>query len=387
MGTPTTRPLKAAIFDPYLNSLGGGERYCLTVAEILLELGWQVDLLWSGDPRLIAQAQEAFSLDLSRLQVNPSPIFGRPQDFSPIANATDLQISPKIFAKPQNLWQRFHYLRRYDLLFYLSDGSLPFLFAQKNLLHLQVPLPNQPTLWQKTLNRVKLIFINQIIYNSRFTLNHTPYLPQSKALILYPPVDVAKFAPAKKQNLILSVGRFDDILNIKRQDILIEAFKQLHSQNWRLVLAGNSLQKPELNHYLTTLKNQARGYPIEFLVGPKFDDLQKLYSQAKIYWHAAGYQIDENLHPQLTEHFGISVVEAMASAAVPLVTARGGLPEIVQDGVSGYLWDNLSTLVSQTQKLLDSPSLVTKISQESVKTAQNFSKDHFKNSFLRSLSL
>ena len=30
---------RAAIYDPYLDTLGGGERYCLTVAEILLIAG------------------------------------------------------------------------------------------------------------------------------------------------------------------------------------------------------------------------------------------------------------------------------------------------------------------------------------------------------------
>jgi len=43
--------MRAAIYDPYLDTLGGGERYCLTVAEILLKNGWQVDLFWSGPKR------------------------------------------------------------------------------------------------------------------------------------------------------------------------------------------------------------------------------------------------------------------------------------------------------------------------------------------------
>ena len=30
---------QAAIYDPYLDTLGGGERYCLTIAEILLKKG------------------------------------------------------------------------------------------------------------------------------------------------------------------------------------------------------------------------------------------------------------------------------------------------------------------------------------------------------------
>ena len=55
---------KAAIYDPYLDTLGGGERYCLTVAEILLKNGYKVDIFWSGDKTLIEKAEKRFSLDL-----------------------------------------------------------------------------------------------------------------------------------------------------------------------------------------------------------------------------------------------------------------------------------------------------------------------------------
>jgi len=35
---------KAALFDPYLDTLGGGERYMMTVAYHLLRLGFQTDV-------------------------------------------------------------------------------------------------------------------------------------------------------------------------------------------------------------------------------------------------------------------------------------------------------------------------------------------------------
>ena len=55
---------RVAIYDPYLDTLGGGERYCLTVAEILLKNNYQVDLFWSGDKTLIEKAEKRFSLNL-----------------------------------------------------------------------------------------------------------------------------------------------------------------------------------------------------------------------------------------------------------------------------------------------------------------------------------
>jgi len=60
---------KAAIYDPYLDTLGGGERYCLTVAEILSKNGYHVDLLWDKDSDILTKAETRFSLDLSSVKI------------------------------------------------------------------------------------------------------------------------------------------------------------------------------------------------------------------------------------------------------------------------------------------------------------------------------
>ena len=52
--------------------------------------------------------------------------------------------------------------------------------------------------------------------------------------------------------------------------------------------------------------------------------LKSLYQTAKIFWHAKGMDVDEHLHPDLTEHFGMTTVEAMAGGCVPVVINKGG---------------------------------------------------------------
>ena len=49
--------MKAAIFDPYLDTLGGGERYCLAFAEVLVGKGWEVDVEWK-DPSVKEKFKE-----------------------------------------------------------------------------------------------------------------------------------------------------------------------------------------------------------------------------------------------------------------------------------------------------------------------------------------
>ncbi|KKQ64504.1 MAG: hypothetical protein US85_C0008G0033 [Candidatus Shapirobacteria bacterium GW2011_GWF1_38_23] len=67
--------LKAAIYDPYLDTLGGGERYCLTVGEILLNHNYQVDLFWSGNQEIVSLAEKRFNLKLEGIKCVPD-IFG-----------------------------------------------------------------------------------------------------------------------------------------------------------------------------------------------------------------------------------------------------------------------------------------------------------------------
>lgn len=385
---------RVAIYDPYLDTLGGGERYCLTVAEILLKKGFHVDLFWSGDKTLIEKAEKRFSLNLTDLKIVPDIFEIKPHQLELMEESrifskfiTKVLDPKKIKIKLKKTYQKFKTTNQYDIIFYLSDGSIPFLFAKKNFLHIQVPFTKTPNYLNSILEKPKLKLISNVICNSQFTSRFQTGDLKNKTLVLYPPVDVDKFKIAPhKENIILSVGRFDNILNAKKQDVLIDAFASLvknhNLSDWKLVLAGGSLLDPNKNVYLKCLFEKAKDLPVSFLINPPFAELQKIYSESKIYWHAAGFDVDENVHPENTEHFGITIVEAMASGLVPVVIAKGGIPEIVENGVNGYLWENLDELVKKTKKLIDDPESLKLMSQQSIINCRSFSKENFEKRLL-----
>ena len=385
---------RAAIYDPYLDTLGGGERYCLTVAEILLKNHYQVDLFWSGDSSLISKAETRFSLDLSKLNIVSDIYQVKPQKLAMIeenenfVNSVSHLVNPqKINFKFKQIFQKISNNRQYDVIFYLSDGSLPFLFGKKNFLHVQVPLIKKDSKLDDILGQVKNRLYTNIICNSQFTAKFQKKISNQKVLVLYPPVDVDKFdSHQTKENIILSVGRFDNILNAKKQDVLIDAFRSLvvreKIDNWKLVLIGGSLLEPKNNSYLQYLEKKATNLPVEFIVNPPFNILREQYSKSKIYWHAAGYDVDENIHPENTEHFGITVVEAMASGLVPVVISKGGIPEIVDNGVNGFLWQTTDELILKTLNLIKNPDTLKLMSQQSLINCQQFSKDNFEKKLL-----
>lgn len=374
----------AAIYDPYLDTLGGGERYCLTVAELLIKNGWAVDLFWSGDRNIIEKASARFSLVLKGLKIQPD-IFLQPEKHLACTEDTNIHSSVKtptnISKSLKNISYRKKATRHYDVLFYLSDGSIPLLFSKKNFLHIQAPLIENHTL----ANKFKLSRINKCICNSNFTASFYKKYPSYKTVVIYPPVDVDKFINKQsKDNVILSVGRFDNILNSKKQDILIQAFKEIYHQNkqWKLILAGGSMVSETKNNYLNHLKYLSKNFPIELIINPSFTELTHLYQKSKIYWHAAGYGVDQVLHPEFTEHFGISVVEAMAAGCVPLVVNKGGLPEIVVSKQNGYIWENIEQLTSKTQLLINNSDLLKGLSIRAVLDSSKFSKKHFEKHLL-----
>ena len=78
--------------------------------------------------------------------------------------------------------------------------------------------------------------------------------------------------------------------------------------------------------------------------------------------------------PSKSESFGLSALEAL-SCSVPVVgTKNGGLPEVVQDGLCGYLIDpdDVSAIADAALRILSSSALLSNMSSNSRKRALLF---------------
>ncbi len=348
--------MKVAIYSPYLDTLGGGERYMMTIAQILSD-GHLVDVLLDSHlnsfniDKLKKDLEGRFNLSLLKVNFKKAPL-----------------------GKNSSFFRRLFFLKDYDLFFYLTDGSIFIPTAKKNILHIQTPLAGQPakSLW----GRVKLIGWNLIIYNSKFTEEAAKKSWPKDSVVIYPPVDVDSIKPLEKKKYILSVGRFFGYLHYKKQNVLIDVFKKIHKEKkltgWSLHLAGSAAEGD--NDYIDKLKKNAKGVPINFYPNLSYTELIKLYGQSSIYWHAAGY--DES-DPTKMEHFGITTVEAMAGGCVPVVIGKGGQTEIVEHNKSGFLWNDLDGLQSFTLRLINEAGLWKELSNKARIRAKIFSKEIF----------
>lgn len=338
--------MRAAIYNPYWDTLGGGERYTISVADVLSRHGYKVDIAWR-DATLIKQIETRFGMKTKDLRVVPDINKGRD----------------------------------YDVCFWVSDGSVPLLYARKNILHFQIPFRHNQV--GNLMNRMKFFRINKVICNSNFTKSFIDRSFGINSDVLYPPVDVSSFKPKKKEKIILYVGRFSELTQAKRQDVLIESFKKLYdsgSRDWKLVLAGGV--EVGVGDYLSKLKEMSIGYPITFLPSPKFSELVALYGRAKFFWSAAGYEIDSQKEPKKVEHFGITLVEAMSAKCVPLVYDAGGHREIVSTGENGILWKSTSELIKHTKSLIKDTSDYRDLASRAQSDSENFSKTSFEQKIL-----
>lgn len=347
--------MKIALFSPYLDTAGGGEKYMMTLAEIL-SVGHQVFVLLDthlyslGISNIKSKIESMHNIDLSSVNFIKAPI-----------------------GKGSFFLSRLFFLRQFDFLFYLTDGSIFYSTAKNNIIHFQVPFENLSgkNIW----GRLKLSSWRLAICNSKFTQNiiKNEWLLESE--IIYPPVSVQLFKPLKKKKMILSVGRFFPHLKTKKHEVLIKAFKNVNKEKlkgWSLHIAG-SVSEQDLK-YVNELEKESEGYPVYLYPNVSLSGLQKLYGESSIYWHAAGF---EESDPKNMEHFGISVVEAMSAGCVPVVINKGGLTEIVIHRENGFLWDSLEQLQTFTIDLAQDEYLRERMSKKAQTQANEFTKEIF----------
>lgn len=133
----------------------------------------------------------------------------------------------------------------------------------------------------------------------------------------YPCHKSSLLAPGEK--LVMHISNFRPV---KRVRDVIRIFARIAREvPARLVLVGDGPERPSAAEEAQLLGVSDR---VVFL--GKQDSVAELLACADLF-----------LLPSQTESFGLSALEAMASGVPVIATHAGGLPEVVEDGVTGWL--------------------------------------------------
>ncbi|WP_353120859.1 glycosyltransferase family 4 protein [Planktothrix agardhii] len=152
-------------------------------------------------------------------------------------------------------------------------------------------------------------------------------------------------------HLLLYVGRLGTEKEIERIKPVLEKIP-----NSRLALVGDGPNRQVLEAHF-------RGTPTHFVGYLRGKDLATAYASA-----------DAFIFPSRTETLGLVLLEAMA-AGTPVVAARsGGIPDIVTDGVNGYLFDPRQEdgAITATQRLFDNSQEREILRQNARKEAESW---------------
>jgi glycosyltransferase involved in cell wall biosynthesis len=220
-----------------------------------------------------------------------------------------------------------------------------------------------------------------IASNSEFTAGWVQRLWGRHSEVLYPPVRAGAIPETAKDRIILNVGRFFDPQrgHCKKQLELVCAFRQLCDSGvaagWWLHLVGGC--SPEDRDYAMAVKREALGLPVHVHLSAPGAVVADLLGRARIFWHAAGLNENPETHPDRFEHFGISVVEAMAAGAVPIVFGAAGPAEVVRDGVDGLHFHTMDELIARTAELMGDEDRTAGLSAVAPRRAEDFGSDAF----------
>jgi phosphatidyl-myo-inositol dimannoside synthase len=172
--------------------------------------------------------------------------------------------------------------------------------------------------------------------------------------------------------VILTVGRWAANERYKGMDTLIIALPRLLTK-WpelQLVAVGSGDDRA----WLEELADQnGVNLHVHFLSGLSYAELAACYSACEIF-----------ALPSAGEGFGLVYLEAMARGKPVIGGAHGGAPEVIEDGVTGYLvpHGDAAMLATAIETLLADPELALKMGQRG---RQRVDKEFRFNAFTKSL--
>jgi glycosyltransferase involved in cell wall biosynthesis len=356
-----------ALFTPFELIAGGGTRYLLGIAETFRDV-YQVYLITPSAMSASAIVEVARNLDVRADQVIP--------------------IS----------WEDAHTRaqgRPFNYAVAFGNEPLPQVpgIADRNFFVCQFPFPMEPD--DLAVRLIYLSHCENIVVYSAYSESHLRArlaelsAPSKPIQIIHPAADLIPSEQEgiqREQKSILSVGRFFDVGG-KCQDEMIHAFRKLAAQGWTLHLAGAVYQGETRYAMYEKCLRLAEGLPVRFYPNASRAEIGRLYAQSLCYWHGAGLGADPVTEPEKFEHFGITVVEAMAAGCLPIVLAQGGPAEIVTLGHDGWTFAMLDELVERTSQLATLPaSQLDEMRARGQERARAFTTDVFQTKWRALLS-
>jgi glycosyltransferase involved in cell wall biosynthesis len=207
-----------------------------------------------------------------------------------------------------------------------------------------------------------------VLVNSTWTKRvfNSIYGSRYRVEILYPPVDVEYFYSGNKarEKTVVTVSRFSPE---KRLESILIAAREMPDYHFYILGSATSTSK----RVLGMLSEKIAEYGLENVeVRPNVtrEELKGILSRAMFY-----------LHPPYPEHFGLSVAEAVAAGAIPIVYRDGGAwTDIVSKIDSSLGYNDISEVPKIVRELEGRPDFLNELRERGQNIVKDFTYDRFK---------
>lgn len=326
--------LKTAVMHHSLNIPGGAERLCLAVIEALKRKRHEVTLI------------TVEKTDWNLVQRNFGNVT-RPNNEDYLTGfrfskfLSNIPIASSYFAAYvlQLLLNKSR--RRYDLLINtfgdavnsVSDITYIHFPLRAAVVFSQIPAFTSKQMWSAAapLYDMAMSFLDRIspgelLTNSKFMQEIIKNVLHRKSLVVYPPVDVETFSSRcfksrKNGRIVATISSYTPKRHLEQIPLIAK-----HTKSAKFMVMGKAdeYSLPTLRKLQTLAKTLHVEDRVKLLTNVPIDKFLEILSRAKVYLHVMPY-----------DHFGISVVEAMASGCVPVVHRSGGPWLDILDGRQG----------------------------------------------------
>ena len=186
--------------------------------------------------------------------------------------------------------------------------------------------------------------------------------PLARTGVIYGGADPVRYVPRPDQSRrgVLFVGR---ITPHKGVDRLLQALPA--GAHLRIVgSTGHDCRAPE-REYPVLLRRLARDRDVEFLGIAADDDLPGLYAASTVLVLPSVERTCYDRPVRVSELLGLALIEAMACGTPVIASGVGGVPEVVQDGVTGFVVPagDVPALRERLEQLLGDPHLARRMGQ------------------------
>ena len=371
--------MNIAIAHHSLNIPGGAERLCLSAIEALKREGHNVDLItiektaWNILERNFGhitfpddeQYLVKFRFSKTLPNISAASVYFTAYTFLLLLNKPRKKYNLLIntFGDIINSVADITYIH-FPLRAAREFSQTPA-FSTQALWHASIPIYN------KTLSFLDRISPGKLLTNSKFTQKIVKDVLGRESLVIYPPVDVEVFSSRsfknqKEANIIATISSYTPKRHLE-QILLIAK----HAPFAKFVVMGkvNKIFLPTLKNLIRLSKTFHVEDRVELLTNIPFSKITDILSKAKVYLHVMPH-----------DHFGISVVEGMASGCVPVVSQSGGpWLDILdsQQGKYGFSYRSAEEAASICKMLINDEDLRRQVASRAVIRAKEFDKSVF----------